>query len=345
MPPWWSPEIFARKMPALAARQKITQAVRQYFAAQDFHEVTTPALQVSPGLEVHLHAFETAFNDPHGGAPRALYLHTSPEFTMKKLLAAGMPRLYQLAQVYRNNERSSLHHPEFTMLEWYRAHAGYRDLMEDCVALVRAAATVCGKTSLVHQDISCDPFADWEVLTLPEAFRRYCAIDLLATMPAPHTGDTERLRAEAARLEIRTAPDDDWDNIFFRILGERIEPHLGKDRPVFLTDYPVSQAALARPKPEEPRLAERFELYLCGVEIANAFGELTDPDEQRRRFAADMDAKEKLYGERYPLDEDFLAALAHMPPAAGIALGFDRLIMLCTGAAHIEDVLWAPVAG
>lgn len=181
-------------------------------------------------------------------------------------------------------------------------------------------------------------------MTVVEAFDRYCGIDLLATMPTPHQGDTEKLRAAAARLNVRTAADDDWDNIFFRLLTQKIEPHLGKERPAFLIDYPVSQAALARPKPGEPRLAERFELYICGLELANGFGELTDPAEQRRRFEADMDAKAKLYGERYPIDEDFMAALTFgMPVSAGIALGFDRLVMLCAGATQIEDVLWAPV--
>lgn len=345
-PPWWRPDHFQRKLPALQARQRAVNAIRGYFAAQDFHEVATPALQISPGIEVHLHAFKTQLANPHDDPPRTLYLHTSPEFTMKKLLVAGVARLYQLCPVYRNNERSRTHHPEFTMLEWYRAGADYRDLMQDCISLVRACATACGKTRFDFRGMTCDPFAEWEVLTLPEAFARYTGIDLLATMPRPHAGDTEKLRAEARRLDIRTAPDDDWDNIFFRILGERIEPHLGKTRPAFLSDYPVSQAALARPKPEEPRLAERFELYACGLELANAFGELTDPAEQRRRFEADSAAKEKIYGETYPIDEDFLAALTHgMPSAAGIALGFDRLAMLCAGVETIEEILWAPVAG
>ena len=177
-------------------------------------------------------------------------------------------------------------------------------------------------------------------------FARYADTDLLATMPEPHIGDTDKLRTAAQRLNVRTAADDDWDAIFFRILTEKIEPHLGHGRPTFLADYPVSQAALARAKPEEPRLAERFELYACGLELANAFGELTDVTEQRRRFAADIAAKATLYGEHLPMDEEFLDALAFgMPPAAGIALGFDRLVMLCAGADVIDDVLWAPVVG
>jgi len=343
--PWWHPALFERKRSYLQARQRVVRAVRGCFAAAEFDEVTTPALQISPGIEVHLHAFKTLLTDPHGDAPQPLYLHTSPEFTMKKLLVAGVERLYQLCPVYRNNERSRTHHPEFTMLEWYRARADYQDLMNDCIALVRACAIAGGKTIFNFRGMTCDPFADWEVLTLPQAFARYAQIDLLATMPAPHVGETELLRAAATKCGVRTADDDDWDNIFFRILAEKIEPFLGKDRPTFLADYPISQAALARPKQDDPRLAERFELYACGLELANAFGELTDPAEQRRRFEADIAAKAALYGEHYPIDEDFLAALTFgMPPAAGIALGFDRLVMLCAGAETVDDVLWAPVA-
>ncbi len=343
--PWWRPEQFLRKRPFLERRQRVAQAVRVWFAQQGFDEVITPALQISPGIEVHLHAFKTTLMRPHGEPPHTLYLHTSPEFTMKKLLVAGVERLYQLCPVYRNNERSRTHHPEFTMLEWYRAHADYRDLMADCAALLRAGAAACDRSTFSFRGMVCDVTAEAEVLTLPQAFKTYAHIDLIATMPQPHVGDTTKLRAEATRIGVRTADDDDWDAIFFRILGERIEPHLGAKRMTFLCDYPVSQAALARPKPEEPRLAERFELYACGLELANAFGELTDVAEQRRRFEADIAAKALLYGEHYPIDEDFLAALAFgMPPAAGIALGFDRLVMLCAGAEVIDDILWAPVA-
>lgn len=343
---WWHPGLYLRKIPMLQTRQKLKKALRDYFMALGFHEVDTPALQISPGLEVHLHAFKTELGDPHNDRKQTLYLHTSPEFTMKKLLVAGIPRLYQLCHVYRNNERSSTHHPEFMMLEWYRADSSYEDLMADCVGLIRACATAGGMTKFAFGTTACDPFLDWETLTVAEAFQRYCGIDLLATMPSPHTGDAEKLREDAVRIGLRTSGDDSWDNMFFRILTQKIEPNLGQERPTFLADYPVSHAALARPKPGEPRLAERFELYICGLELANGFGELTDPAEQRKRFEADMDAKARLYGERYPIDEDFMAALTFgMPPSAGIALGFDRLAMLCGGATEITDILWAPVAG
>lgn len=343
--PWWHPEALQRRRPYLEGRARVGATVRGFFARNDFVEVETPALQVSPGLEPHLIAFATDLQGPDPEERRTLYLHTSPEFAMKKLLVAGVPRLFQLARVFRNGERSATHHPEFTMLEWYRAGASYRDLMADCVALVRAAAEAAGCAGFTFRGQACDPFGEWRVLTVAEAFQIYAGIDLLATAPDAGAPDAALIVAEAERIGVRCGDGDRWDDVFFRILLERIEPHLGMGVPTFLADYPVSMAALSRPKPEDPRLAERFELYACGLELANAFGELTDPVVQCARFDADMDLKERLYGVRYPVDADFLAALAHgMPESAGIALGFDRLAMLCTGAEAIEDVLWAPVS-
>jgi len=340
MLPFWHPEAFARRKPNLEVRQRVIASCRAYFAREGFAEVETPALQISPGNETHLHAFATEFRDPHGGAPQKLYLHTSPEFAMKKLLVAGASKIYQLAHCYRNGERSSLHHPEFLMCEWYRARADLDAIREDCIELVREAAAASTRKIFSFKGIACDPFDDWERLAVPDAFRRYAGIDLLTT-----GSDAALLAAEAKHAGIRIAAGDTWDDLFFRVMGEKIEPYLGKGRPTFLCDYPVSQAALARPKKDDPRLAERFELYICGIELANAFGELTDAKEQARRFKADMDMKEKLYGERYPVDEDFIKALEHgMPESAGIAFGIDRLVMLCAGAEKIDDVLWAPVA-
>lgn len=340
----WHPSEYQKRRSKLSTRQKVIRAIRTYFEEQDFAEVDTPALQISPGNEVHLQAFKTELRDPHGGPSQTLYLHTSPEFAMKKLLVAGELRLYQIAHTYRNAERSSRHHPEFAMMEWYRAHADTAAIKEDCIRLVRACAIASGKKIFEANGMSCDPFAEWETLSVQDAFKRYANIDLLATAPNPKEPDAALLRAAMAPLTIRTAPDDTWDDLFFRVMGELIEPFLGKDRPTFLCDYPISMAALARPLPHDPRCAERFELYIAGYEIANAFGELTDPEEQLRRFKADMDLKEKLHGERYPIDMDFIAALRHgMPPSAGIALGIDRLVMLCAGTENIEDVLWLPV--
>ncbi|MFG1480237.1 EF-P lysine aminoacylase EpmA [Xanthobacter sp. V4C-4] len=342
--PWWDREVHADRRPFLMARSRITAATRAFFLDRDFVEVETPVLQVSPGNEAHLHAFATELIAPDGRRA-TLHLRTSPEFTAKKLLAAGEPRLFELARVFRNGERGPAHHPEFTMLEWYRAGVSYAQLMTDCTELLRLAAHVGGVDGFTYRGSVCDPFAEPERLTLTEAFARHAGIDLPATLPAPGApADPAALAAAARAAGIRVAADDGWADIFSKVLVERVEPHLGRGRPTFLCDYPLSEAALARPKPDDPRFAERFELYACGLELANAFGELTDPEEQRRRFDHEMALKERLYGERYPLDEDFLAALGQMPDAAGCAMGFDRLVMLAAGARRIEDVLWAPVA-
>ncbi len=344
-PPSWRPDVFARRAPHLAARGRVLTAVRGFFADRDFAEVDTPALQVSPGMEPHLLAFSTELQGPNPDDRRRLYLHTSPEFAMKKLLVAGVPRLWQMAHVYRNGERSGTHAPEFSMLEWYRAGEGYYRLIDDCRDLVRAAARAAGRARFAFRGLECDPFADWRILTVPDAFQEYAGLDLMATYDGSHDPDPAALAAEAARIGIVPHAGDRWEDIVFRILFERIEPHLGAGVPCVLTDYPLCMAALSRPKPDNPRLAERFELYACGLELANAFGELTDAAVQRARFAADMDMKERLYGDRFPVDEDFLAALEHgLPDCSGIALGFDRLAMLCAGVEDIADVLWLPVA-
>ncbi len=343
-PSWWRPDRLAQRRANLAARARMLGAVRDFFAAAGYLEVDTPALQVSPGLEPHLKAFATVLHDPRDGGARPRYLHTSPEFAMKKLVAGGLPRIWQLAHVYRDGERSATHHPEFAMLEWYRAGASYRDLMAECEALLRRVQRAAGAEALRWRSRSADARLAWQRLTVAEAFERHAGIDLMSTAPEPAQPDTSLLAAAAARIGIAPHPGDDWESLFFRIFLERIEPHLGIAAPTILYDYPLALAALARRKPDDPRLAERFELYVCGLELANAFGELTDPAEQRRRFLADLARKQALYGETYPIDEDFLAALEHgLPDCAGIALGFDRLVMLATGADHIEEVLWAPV--
>ena len=298
-------------------------------------------LQVSPGNEAHLHAFSTTLIDPDGSR-RTLYLHTSPEFACKKLLAAGEERIFTLAPVFRNRERGRLHHPAFTMLEWYRAHASYQQLMHDCAKLISLAAEAADARLLRHGALSADPFATPERLTLAQAFHRHAGIDLLATLDGA-TADATALAAAASAAGVRIAADDSWADTFSRILVAKVEPQLGNGRATILDQYPAQLAALARPNVGDPRVAERFELYACGVELVNAFGELTDPSEQRRRLQAEMDEKQRRYGERYPIDDDFLAALAHMPPAAGAAMGLDRLVMLATGALRIEQVLWAPV--
>lgn len=341
--PWWDKDRHADRRPVLLARNRIQLAIRQWLAGEGFTEVDPAALQVSPGNETHLHAFATAAigND---GVPRPMYLHTSPEFAMKKLLAAGETRIAAFAHVWRNRERGPRHSPEFTMLEWYRAGEAYDVLMEDVAAMARLAVTAAGETLLRSGELTSDPFLPPERISVADAFRRHAGIDLLATIRADGTTDAPALRAAATLAGIRTGEDDTWSDVLSKVLVARVEPHLGLGRLTILDRYPAPEAALARTCADDPREAERFEVYACGVELANGFGELTNPAEQRRRFEAEMSEKLRIYGETYPIDADFLAALAHMPEASGIAMGFDRLVMLATAAPRIDDVLWTPVA-
>ena len=330
----------ADRRPFLLGRMRIAAALRQFFAAQDFVEVETAALVPSPGNETHLHAFAADLVAPAGTRARH-YLRTSPEFACKKLLAAGERRIVEFARSFRNRERGALHNPEFTLIEWYRAHEPYEALMDDCAAVMALAAEAAGTKRFAFRDRAIDPFAAPERLSVADAFARYAGIDLLAMLPPE---SPTRLAAAARATDIRTADDDTWGDLFSRILVEKIEPRLGLERATMLYEYPAIQSPLARPKASDPRLAERFELYACAVELANGFGELTDAAEQRKRLEEQMAEKERIYGERYPIDEDFLSALAVMPPASGVALGFDRLVMLATGATRIEQVLWTPMS-
>ena len=341
--PWWRPDVHAARRPYLEARGRIRSAVRAWFQQRAFVEVETAALQVSPGNEAHLHGLGARIEGPDG-ADALVFLRTSPEFACKSLLAAGERRIYELGKVWRNRERGPLHHPEFTLLEWYRVEEPYEALMLDCAKLLALAAEAAGARSLVWRGLTADPFAQPERLTLAEAFDRFAGIDLLATVAADASTDRAALAAGARAAGVRVAQDDTWSDVYSKTLVQLIEPNLGLGRATILCEYPVPEAALARPKAADPRVAERFELYACGVELANAFRELTDAAEQRRRFEAEMAEMQRVYGQRYPIDEDFLAALALMPEASGAALGFDRLAMLATGASRIEQVLWAPVA-
>jgi lysyl-tRNA synthetase class 2 len=338
--PFWAPEIHADRRPILLARGRIVASLRAWFAARDFVEVETASLRISPGNETHLHAFATSLMATDGRAA-PLYLRTSPEFSCKKLLAAGEQRIVEFARSFRNRERGALHHPEFTLLEWYRAGEPYDVLINDCIAIARAAADVAQTRQFSFRGCTADPFAEPERVTVAQAFARFADIDILATL-ANNAADRDRFARAAQHAGIRIAADDRWADIFSRVLVERIEPHLGVGRLTILDEYPAVLSTLAR-RMRDPRVAERFEMYVCGMELANGFGELTDPVEQRRQLEQEMAEKELRYGERYPLDEDFLAALAHMPQASGVALGLDRLVMMATGATRIDQVLWTPL--
>jgi lysyl-tRNA synthetase class 2 len=324
------------------ARAAITRALRGWFDEQGFAEVETGILQVSPGNETHLHAPRTELIRSDGSLA-IRYLRTSPEFAAKKLLAAGENKIFEFARVFRDRERGDLHLPEFTMLEWYRANASYDAIMADTIVVIAHAAQATGIGTFSFRGKAADPFAEPELLSVAAAFQQFAGIDLLATI-ADGEGDRAALAA-AASARVRIAEDDTWSDIFSKVLVEHVEPHLGQGRLTVLFEYPVPEAALARAKSSDPRVAERFEVYACGVELANGFGELTDAAEQRRRFASAMDEKARRYGERYPLDEEFLDAVAAMPEASGVALGFDRLVMLASGALRVDQVVWTPPAG
>lgn len=323
----WHPERLAARMVRLRRRALLTRATRAFFMARDYTEVETPYAVPVPGEEVHLSAFGTTRIAPDGAA-EALWLHTSPEFAMKKLLAGGAGRIFQLARVWRNGEGSDTHAPEFTMLEWYRPGAAMDDLVAETTNFLRA---------VLPPSVSCRGVTTSldriETITVAEAFRRHCDLDVLASV-----GDAGRLAADA-RVALRDG--EDWEDLFFRLMLGRIEPHLGRDHPTFITRWPAPLAALAQRAPDDPRVAERFELHVCGMELANAFVELTDADEQRARFEADRARRHAITGVAdWALDEDLLAAVGQLPPCAGIALGFDRLAMIAAGADRIGDVLW-----
>jgi lysyl-tRNA synthetase class 2 len=330
--PPWHPSRLAARRPFLDRRAALTRQTRAFLHDHGYAEVETPYAVPAPGEEVHLRAFPTMRELPDG-RQQPLWLHTSPEFAMKRLLAGGSGPVFQFARVWRNGEASDLHAPEFTMLEWYRPGAGMDDLIAETTALLRAVLPPAVTCRGVATDLSAI-----ERLTVAEAFARHAGVaDLLAI------GEDAAALADAASVRLRAA--ETWEDLFFRLLLERIEPHLGRAHPTFLTHWPAAQAALARRDPADPRVAERFELFVCGIELANAFVELTDVSEQRARFQADRARRAALGGQAWPLDEDFLAALEHgMPPASGIALGFDRLAMIAGGADRIGQVLWLPPA-
>ncbi len=332
--PWFSPERHRDRRPFLMVRNRIVAAIRSWFGERDFTEVECASLQVSPGNEAHLHGFATDLINPDGSQERR-YLATSPEFAMKKLLAAGETRIFDLARVYRNRERTTTHAPEFTMLEWYRVNEPYEAVIADSIALLRLASETSGTNVLKWRGRECDPFAESERLSVADAFARYANVNLLETL--------EDRDALAEQSPVQIAADDSWSDIFSRILVEKIEPNLGLNGPTVLFEYPSVEAALARTCAHDPRVAERFELYACGLELANGFGELTDAVEQRRRFELEMDVKQQVYGERYPIDDELLEALSTMPAASGVAMGLDRLVMLATGATNIDQVLWTPL--
>lgn len=310
----------------LHERARALAALRAFFDGAGFTEVETPLLVPSPGLEIHLEAV------PAGAG----YLITSPEYQMKRLLAAGFERIYQVCKCFRANERGPHHASEFTMVEWYRGYAELDAIAADLEALVaRVCSAVHGRPVARIDGRAIDVTPPWPRLTVREAMRRFAGIDVAGDESAAALGAAVRAAG------IALAPDTAWDDAFFAAFLARVEPAIAAlDRPLLLEAWPAPLAALARRTDDDPRVAHRFEAYVGGLELANAFGELTDPVEQRARFEDDLRIRGERGRARYPIDEKLLAALAEgLPPSAGIALGFDRLVMLATGAPAIDHVM------
>ena len=341
---WWKKDLYLKNREKREKRTLIIKEIRSFFEKEGFTEVETPALQVCPGMEVHLKAFETTFHEPFEGKARTFYLHTSPELTMKKLLVAGEKKIFQMSHAFRNEERGQTHTPEFLMLEWYRVGTTYEQMMTDTESLIHQAAQKLGIKTVYFNGMEADISKPFKRLSVTEAFRNYADINLEKVLPPESSlePDPSLLKKEAEKAGISCSQSDRFEDIFFRIMLDKIEPFLGQGQGTILYDYPTCLGALARKKPTDERFAERFEAYVCGVELCNAFSELTDPAEQEARFKYDQQMKQKIYGETYPIDEDFLDALKEgMPACSGNALGVDRLVMLLTGAGKIDDILWA----
>lgn len=312
----------------LRLRAHLLSSIRAFFAAREVLEVETPVLSRAAGTELHLHSFTTRYSGPSAPPDGRLYLHTSPEYPMKRLLAAGSGSIYQIAKVFRDGEAGRRHNPEFTLLEWYRTGFDHLRLMDEVEALV---------VSVLQERLS---LRETQRLTYREAFMRHAGVD-------PHTADAAAL-AECAHRHGIVAPAgmENADHTVWLdlLMTHVVETQLGRDCLCFVYDYPADQASLARVRPGAPPLAERFELYVQGVELANGFHELADGVEQRERFERDNVARHALGLPVLPIDENLLAALAHgLPECAGVALGFDRLVMLAAGTRDIQDVIAFPI--
>lgn len=327
------------KRKRILQRNQLLAAMRQALQGLDYDEVETPLLVPSPGMEPAIQAFRSQFIPETGNpAARPLWLHTSPEYAMKRMLADGWQRIFQFCKVFRNGEAATLHNPEFTMLELYRVGVDYRQIMDDLEKSVLAGARALGHgdsfTWQGHKVRLNEPF---ERLSVREAMLRHTGMDILELEDPEEFRDVAREKGYFV-----SASATSWDDVFFSVFLSAVEPRLGFERPTYLIDYPASMAALARLKPEDPRFAERFELYAAGVELANGYSELTDPKEQRRRLVLEQQEREKAGSEVYPLDEFFLDAVGKMPECGGVALGVDRLAMLLTDASELAEVLLFP---
>ena len=321
----------------LRIRSRVIAGIRRFFDDAGFLEVETPILVRCPGMEPHLEAFQTTIRNAHG--TRELYLHTSPEYAMKRMLSAGLESIYQICKAFRDEACGPLHNPEFTLLEWYRAYADYSDIMVDSEALIHTLAQeITGSSRIEFRGQTVDLSPPWQRITVREAMSTYAGVE-----PDPFQDLPAFVRAARRQGHRGVLDDDPAEVAFYKVFLDGVETHLGREHPTFLLDYPSPMAALAKLKPGDPSVAERFEIYIAGLELANAFTELNDPVEQRRRLLSEARQRRGQGSPEYPIDEAFLAALeAGMPPAAGIALGVDRLVMVLSGARSIRDVIAFP---
>jgi elongation factor P--(R)-beta-lysine ligase len=319
-----------RRWEAARARQRFYASLRESLAAVGYLEVETTCLVPAPGMEPHISAFEVPFiPEMDVGRARMLYLQSSPEYAMKRLLADGSGPVFQICKVFRNGEVSRTHNPEFSMLEFYRPEAEQLVVMAHLERALAAADGALGANGFFAR-------LPYQRLTVRDALWLAADVDLAACP------DAVSLRAAAKRIGVEARETDSFDDVFFRIFLERVEPGLGRERPTYLTEYPASMASLARLKPDDPTVAERFELYAQGLELANGFSELTDATEQRRRLVEEQAQRRAAGRPVYPLDEAFLTAVGRMPPSGGVAVGLDRLLMLFTASERIEEVLLFP---
>ena len=319
-------------------RSQFMNAIRQFFFDKAFIEVETPIVVPSADPSPHLASFQTTYRGLDEGEGEAtFFLHTSPEFAMKRLVAAGYPKIFQICKFFRNGEVSILHNPEFTGLEWYLTEADYNDVMDITEEMVLSFVP---SHSLNYQGQSVDLSSPWDRMTVHESIEKYAGYKL------PEKIEKKDLEKACRILSLSVTEDDQWDDLFFKIFINYVEPKLGIERPLFLTDYPIQMGALARSKPNHPHIAERVELYIAGLELANGYSELTDANEQRQRWEEEIELRElNKTPHTSSLDEGLLNALAWgMPPTTGIAFGLDRLLMILRDAPTIQDVLPFPLS-
>jgi lysyl-tRNA synthetase class 2 len=339
-----NPELWERYF----VRENVLTAIRRFFLDRKFHEVETPYLTGSLPPESYLDVFETTLLD-RNRKPQKAFLPTSPEPFLKKLLAAGIGNCFAIPKSFRNTEDMSLtHNPEFTILEWYRVGSDYRDIMRDCEDLLvfintylirsREKSNSTQKaTELIYQGKTINISPPWERISMCDAYHKYAGINLYEAL------NIKTLKPIAEAKGYHVGPGDTWEELFNQIYLNEIEPHLGHGRPTIVYDYPVALAALSRKKPSDPRFAERFEFYIEGLELGDAYSELTDWQEQKSRFISEQKAQERLKKTVHPIDTDFINALkSGMPDAGGIAVGVDRLIMLFADTTDISDTLFFP---